>query len=210
MAARPTLAYVRSTREFNADRMGGLVPQHWRYDAFDIGELAARDLGGIDVLFVSAMHDQIFLKSIEGRLVDHLAAGRHLVVNGHILLPWLPWLSRFRAVSPKPYTNWAIRPADPGRYFGRMDFATFHLHEGVLGQYARGFSPSPPGAQDLCLIGGPAPDGTVLEGPVDWVWRHPGGGRLFVHNGDHIEQFCSDPRRQPNLLHDILEALVEA
>jgi hypothetical protein len=89
-----------------------------------------------------------------------------------------------------------------------MDFAKFHLHEGILGQYARGFSPAPHGAQELCLIGGPGPGGETVEGPVDWVWRHPIGGKLFVHNGDHIEQFCSDPRHQPNLLHDILNALV--
>ena len=48
----------------------------------------------------------------------------------------------------------------------------------------------------------------MIEGPVDWVWRMPGGGKVFVHNGDHIEAFCSDPRFEPNLLHDILHALV--
>jgi hypothetical protein len=204
----PSFLYVRSTRAFNADRMGGLVPQNWRYDAIDVYELETRDLSAIDVLYLTAMHDQLFLKAIEAKLVAYLASGGHFVVNGHILLPWLPWLSRFQAVPPKPHTNWMIRPARPGRYFGRMDFAKFHLHEGILGQYARGFSPAPHGAQELCLIGGPGPGGETVEGPVDWVWRHPIGGKLFVHNGDHIEQFCSDPRHQPNLLHDILNALV--
>lgn len=206
--ARPHLLYVRSTRSYNKDRIGGLVPQDWRYTAADLYELEERRLEGIDVLFLSGMHDQIFLKSIEPKLVAYLTSGGHLLVNGHIVLPWLPWLSPFKAVSPKPFTNWMIRPAEPGAYFGRMDFETFHRHEGILGQYARGYSDPPDGAQLLCKIGGPTPDGTIDEGPVDWVWRSPGGGKLFLHNGDHIEQFCSDPRFQPNLLHDILNALV--
>ncbi len=189
--------------------MGGLVPQSWRYSSADIYELESRPLDDVDVLFFSAMHDQIFLKQIEEKLVGYLAVGGHFVINGHIILPWLPCLSPFVAVPPKPLTNWMVRPAAPGAYFGRMDFENFHRHAGILGQYARGFSPAPAGAQELCLIGGPGPDGAVVEGPVDWVWRMPGGGgKVFVHNGDHIEAFCSDPRLQPNLLHDILHALV--
>lgn len=207
---RPHLLYLRSTRSYNKDRFGGLIPQRWRYSEAGIYALAEVDLDTVDVLYFSAMHDQLFLKSIEPKLVAYLASGGHFVINGHIVLPWLPCLSPFQAVHPKPFTNWMIRPAMPGAYFGRMDFATFHLHEGILGQYARGFSPAPPGAQPLCLIGGPTPDGGILEGPVDWVWRMPGGGKVFVHNGDHIEAFCSDPRHQPNLLHDILNALLLA
>ncbi|EYR82503.1 hypothetical protein AKG11_23655 [Shinella sp. SUS2] len=205
---RPHLLYLRSTRSYNRDRIGGLVPQDWRYSAADVYDLETIDLAEVDVVMLSGMADQIFLKSIEAKLVDYLAGGGHFLLNGHILLPFLPCLSPFRAVPPKPFTNWMIRPAQPGAYFGRMDFENFHRHEGILGQYARGFSDAPAGAQWLCLIGGPGPDGTVLEGPVDWVWRMPGGGKVFMHNGDHIEQFCSDPRQQPNLFHDILNALV--
>lgn len=205
---KPHLLYVRSTRSYNIDRVGGLVPQDWRYSAIDIYDLETRGLDDVDVLFLSGMHDQIFLKSIEAKLVAYLASGGHFLINGHILVPWLPCLSPFKPVSPKPFTNWMIRPAEPGAYFGRMDFENFHRHEGILGQYARGYSDAPDGAQWLCMIGGPTPDGTIHEGPVDWVWRMPGGGKVFMHNGDHIEQFCSDPRHEPNLFHDILNALV--
>jgi hypothetical protein len=115
----------------------------------------------------------------------------------------LACLSPFKAVPPRPFRNWAIRPATPGEYFGRMDFETFRLWEGVLGQYARGYSDPPPGAQWLCLIG------AIGElGPVDWVWKSPSGGKVLMHNGDDLSMFCSDPRYQPNLLWDILNALV--
>jgi hypothetical protein len=205
---RPHLLYTQSTRSYNKDRIGGLVPQTWRYSGIDIYDLEKHDLETVDVLFVSGSHDQIFLKSIEAKLTGYLSSGGHFLINGHITLPWLPCLSVFKAVSPRPFTNWMIRPAQPGAYFGRMDFENFHRHEGILGQYSRGYTVPPKGAQLLCLIGGPAPDGRIDEGPVDWVWRMPGGGKVFMHNGDHIEQFCSDPRHQPNLFHDILNALV--
>jgi hypothetical protein len=205
---RPHLVYVKSYRAYNVDRMGGLVPQDWRYSALDIYDLAGAYLDDVDVLVISDMHDQLFMKTMRPRMVAYLAAGGHLVVNGHITHPWLPWLSPFKAVSPKPFTNWMIRPKHPGVYFGRMDFENFHRHEGVLGQYARGYSNPPDGAQWLCMIGGPTSDGTIDEGPVDWVWRMPGGGKLFVHNGDNIQHFCSDPRHRPNLFHDILNGLV--
>jgi len=109
--ASPHLLYIRSTRSYNKDRIGGLVPQDWRFSVADTYDLEGRELQDVDVLFLSGMHDQIFLKSIESKLLDYLSSGGHLLVNGHIILPWLPCLSPFKAVSPKPFTNWMIRPA---------------------------------------------------------------------------------------------------
>ena len=98
-------------------------------------------LDDVDVLLVPDSHDQLFMKSMEPRLHAYLASGGHFFINGHLVLPWLPCLSPFKAVKPKPFSNWMIRPANPGRYFGRMDFENFHRWEGILGQYARGYSP---------------------------------------------------------------------
>jgi len=200
---RPRLVYVRGWRNYRPERMGGLVPQDWRYREIELYDLETCDLSEVDALYITGSHDQIFLKTIQPKLEAYLADGGHFFINGHIELPWLACLSQFKAVSPRPFTNWQIRPADPGPWFGRMDFATFHLWEGVLGQYARGYTDPPAGARQLCLIGGPGD-----EGPVDWVWRSPGGGKVLMHNGDDIAMFCSDPRVQPNLLHDLLNALV--
>lgn len=200
---RPHIVQAHDYTNYKPFRMGGLVPPRWRSSRIGLYDLEHFPLDDVDVLIVPGYHDQIFMKSIEPKLAGYLAAGGNFIVSGHLTLPWLPWLSPFKAVSPKPFTNWMIRPANPGRYFGRMDFENFHRHEGILGQYARGYSDAPPGAQWLCLIGRPGD-----EGPVDWVWRIPGGGKLFVHNGDNIEWFCSDPRREPNLFHDILNAIL--
>jgi len=200
---RPHFLSVETHDTFQVDRIGGLVPQTWRLSRCDQYDLEQRDLDDVDVVYVPGSHDQLFFKSIEARLVKYLATGGHFLINGHIFLSWLPYLRPFKAVPPRPFSNWRIRPADPGEYFGRMDFETFHLWDGVLGQYARGYSDPPPDAQWLCLIGADAE-----AGPVDWVWRMPGGGKILMHNGDNLAMFCSDPRVQPNLLWDVLHALV--
>lgn len=207
---RPHLLFIRSPRPFFANRMGGIVPQDWRFTEISMGALGADILRDVDVLLLPDTHDQLYLKSIEADLVAYIAAGGHIVINGHITEPWLPCLSPFIPVAARPYTNWNIRPGEPGAYFGRMDFNAFHLWGGILGHYARGYTTPPAGAQVLCLVGGEGrnADGTPDEGAADWVWRMPGGGKVFMHNGDNFYYFYSDPRYQPNLFHDVLNALM--
>lgn len=171
----------------------------WTMEALEPYDMDDGHLVMADVLYVCGGSDQIYLRSIQDRLMAYLARGGHFVINDHVAIPWLPFLNRFQPVPPRPFTNWTIRPHEPGGYFGRMDFDTFHLHEGILGQYSRGYSEPPAGAQRLCMIGPP----DDLK-PVDWVWQHPSGGRVFLHAGDNIHWFCSDPEDEPNLIHDIL------
>lgn len=175
----------------------------WRAEATEPYDMDDAQLDAADVIYVCGPPDQIYLASIQDRLMAFLRRGGHFVINDHVMLPWLPFLKRWEAVPPRPFTNWTIRPGEPGGYFGRMDFDTYHVHKGVLGQYSRGYSPPPEGARELCLIG--APDDLK---PVDWVWQFPGGGRVFHHCGDDIHAFCSDPRREPNLTYDILNTIV--
>ena len=112
---RPHLRYAQCYGTYKPERMGGLVPQDWRYSAADIYHLADVDLDDVDVLLIPGNHDQLFMKSIEPRLAAYLASGGHLLVNGHITQPWLPCLSPFKAVSPRPFTNWMIRPMQSRR-----------------------------------------------------------------------------------------------
>src|SRR5262245_38480546 len=125
--ARPHLVFALCYGTWKPDRMGGLVPQSWRFSPVDLYRLEHLGLDDVDVIMIPGNHDQLFLKSIEPRLVAYLAAGGHFLINGHLTLPWLPWLpclSPYQPVNPRPFTNWMIRPAEPGAYFGRMDFET--------------------------------------------------------------------------------------
>lgn len=175
----------------------------WSAEALELYDLEDRHLAEADVVYIYGGSDQIYLASIQDRMMAFLKRGGHFVINNHVVIQWLPFLNRFQTVPPRPFTNWMIRPHEPGAYFGRMDFSTFHVHKGVLGQYSRGYSEPPPGAQLLCMIG---PEDDLK--PVNWVWRYPGGGRVFFHGGDDIHNFCSKPGSEPNLTYDILTAII--
>ena len=128
---------------------------HWQVTVLPEAELPSAGLAPFDAVYVTTTHDQILMQRQTPKLLDYLAGGGNFFINGHIARPWLPFLSRFQAVPPRPFTNLMIRPHMPGPYFGRMDFETFHRHEGILGQYARGWSEPPEGAQFLAMIGNP-------------------------------------------------------
>ena len=95
---RPHFVELVTHDTWPPDRMGGLVPQSWRFSRCPQYDLEQRPLDDVNVLFVPGTHDQIFLKSMERQLVAYLESGGHFVINGHIFLPWLPCLSRFTAV----------------------------------------------------------------------------------------------------------------
>jgi len=175
----------------------------WTVEGMQPYDLDDRHLAAADVIYFCFMSDQIYLATIQDRLMAFLQRGGHFVINDHVVIQWLPFLNRFQTVPPRPFTNWMIRPHEPGAYFGRMDFSTFHVHDGVLGQYSRGYSEPPPGAQWLCMIG---PEDDLK--PVDWVWRYPGGGRVLFHAGHDLYKHNSGPGQEPNLTHDILRAIV--
>ena len=117
----------------------------WTVEGMQPYDLEDRHLAAADVIYFCFMSDQIYLATIQDRLMAFLQRGGHFVINDHVVIQWLPFLNRFQTVPPRPFTNWMIRPHEPGAYFGRMDFSTFHVHDGVLGQYSRGYSEPPAG-----------------------------------------------------------------
>lgn len=141
--ARRKLRDLRPTEDRLPQPLASMTRYGWMVASIPLYELDAAQIEFADVIYLPGTHDQIFLASISEDLVGFLARGGHFVVNAHVAIPWLPMLARFVAVPPRPYTNLMIRPHDPGPYFGRMDYNTFHLHGGILGQYARGYSTPP-------------------------------------------------------------------
>ena len=198
------LLYLRTWDEWRMDNIAKALPSWWRVTLQPIHGMNEVELADHDVIYVPSAHDQIFMQTQTARVLDYLAGGGNIIINGHFARPWLPFLKPFQAVPPRPFNNLMIRPHTPGRYFGRMDYETYHRHDGILGQYARGWSEPPEGAQLLSMIGAEHD----LH-PVDWVWRYPDGGNVFVHNGDCIHWFKSGPNDKPNLMLDILEAIIE-
>ena len=162
-----------------------------------------------DIICLPNNIDEIYLKSRADDFLRYLERGGHLVISTQPAIPWLPFLSPFRAVPPRPFTNIKARiRQDPFGMFRNMDEG-FDGWEGIFGQYARGWTDPPEGAIWLTDVG--AADDPK---PADWLWRYPTasgkGGYVFAHNGDNLVRYPDRGPHKQCLLRDICVGLLSA
>nr|WP_299503032.1 hypothetical protein [uncultured Rhizobium sp.] len=173
---------------------------------YDLDETVLR---ASDFIYIPNNTDEIFLR---GRAADFLAfleRGGHLILSSQPAIPWLPFMSTFRTVAPRPFTNLKVRVRqDPLGFFSNVS-DEFDGWQGIFGQYARGWTEMPEGAIRLTDIG-PADD----PKPADWLWKYPTsddkGGYLFMHNGDSIVRYPDHGQHGPCLLRDICNGIIAA
>lgn len=170
-------------------------------------QLSAADLAATDILYIPHIHDQFRLRNLQPLLLDFLKRGGHMVVCSEPALPWLPFLSSFQAVPPRPFTNIKARVRnDPLGFFKNMD-EDFDGWQGIFGQYVRGWSKMPEGAIWLTDIG------TATDPkPADWLWQYPTddgkGGLVFFHNGDNMSRYPDHGDYRQCLVRDICVGLM--
>jgi hypothetical protein len=169
-------------------------------------QLDTDDLANTDILYIPHIHDQFHLRRLQPLLLDFLERGGHMVVCSEPAIQWLPFLSAFQAVPPRPFTNIKVRVRnDPFGFLKNMD-AEFDGWQGIFGQYARGWSNMPEGAIWLTDVGS-ADD----PRPADWLWRYPTdtgkGGMVFLHNGDNMARYPDHGPHKYCLVRDICAGL---
>lgn len=162
-----------------------------------------------DFIYIPNNTDEIFLRSRAADFLAFLERGGHLILSSQPATPWLPFMSTFRAVAPRPFTNLKVRVRqDPLGFFANVS-DEFDGWQGIFGQYARGWTDMPEGAIWLTDIG-PADD----PKPADWLWKYPApddtGGYLFMHNGDSIVRYPDHGPHGPCLLRDVCKGIVAA
>lgn len=165
--------------------------------AFDQSVLAATD-----ILYLPSNHDEIFLASVASSLLEFLDGGGSMIICGEPHSAFLPFISPFQAVPPRPFDNLKVRVRDDraGMFSNMAD--GFDGWQGVFGQYARGSTSMPDGAIWLTDVG-PAHD----PKPADWLWRYPSrhctGGFVFMHNGDNMIRYPDHGPAKDTLVRDI-------
>jgi hypothetical protein len=172
-------------------------------------DLDAAALRETDFLYIPNNTDEIFLQSRAPDILRFVEQGGHLLLSSQPAIPWLPFMSTFRAVAARPFTNLKVRVRqDPFGFFSHAG-AEFDGWQGVFGQCARGWTDMPDGALWLTDIG-PEND----PKPADWLWKYPTaggkGGYIFMHNGDNIVRYPDHGTDGPCLLRDICKGLMQA
>ncbi len=129
---------------------------------------------------VTTMHlDQIGFLEHEAALHRLLGRGGRIAFNGHLLKPFLAGLRPYLPLEEPRRRDLALTRLAPHAILDGLDVENLVTRRGVAGFYGRGHAPLPPGGEGIVGLG---PDRV----PVDWVWRTPLGGEVFVHSGNDL------------------------
>lgn len=182
---------------------GGMGPQVAAeglelHDCYNLPQL---DLGAIAGITLSASCDQLFLGRHRALLEEFVRSGGRLLVNGHVVEPFLPGLARWRRLVYKGPRDLVISRLAPHPIWDGIDLddvlfrtgvpGTHTVEElraiGVAGFYGRGYHLDlPEGARVLNGIG-------PLQAPIDYTFTL-GAGEIVVHGGLDLLTFA-DPAR---------------
>ncbi len=139
-----------------------------------------------DALLVPAHIDQRALSARSAVLGRFLDQGGTLVLNGHMVYPVLPELAAFVPAAERGLEGLVVERVEAHPVFDGVNVDDLSFRRGVAGFYGRGANPPPPGARVLHRL---KRDGS----PLDWVWRRPAGGQVFMHGGNTLWMYVEDP-----------------
>lgn len=178
-------------------------PWAGKVDFVDQRRFGELDLSPYGAILLSMLTDQASLSRHAGKLDAYLAAGGTVVMCGHVAYPLLAGVDSF--VPQRGHGVEALRMhrlADHPVFDGvAADDLTFR--RGVAGFYGRGHNPPPAGAVALNGLG---PDRVAL----DWQWRRPGGGTVFMHCGLDLWAYAGDPTSAARMAPQLMGWLFDA
>jgi len=156
------------------------IVQHRVYNLPDL------ELTHFGAILVSAHTDQRAFAASRQQIAAFLDVGGLLVFNGHIAYPFLPELAPFVPVPGFGLNLLQIRRTAEHPVFDGVDPQDLTFRRGVAGFYGRGHNPPPEGAVVLHRLSG-------NDAPLDWVWKRPAGGTVFMHGGNNLWMYADDP-----------------
>ncbi|MGW3955069.1 hypothetical protein ACWEKM_29975 [Streptomyces sp. NPDC004752] len=187
------------------------------FASVDLYDLDARLLTGGRVrgLMLSPDCDQVFLERNATLLETFVRGGGRVLVNGHVVRPFLPGLPSWRAIDHHGPADLVISPVTPHPIWDGVDFHELLYRTGV---------PGTPTGEELARVGvagfygrghhSRVPEsGTVVNGigphalPLDIVYPL-GDGLVLAHAGNDLLGF-SDPDRTTRTLGPRLIAWLE-
>lgn len=150
-----------------------------RLRAVDVYDLPGTELDGHPALLVTQHADQLLLLRLRDRLEAFLASGRRMVVCGQVREAFLACLSPYVPIPDHRPADLRVLRVREHPVFTGIATEDLTARRGVVGFYGRGDNPPPPGAVILHVL-------ARESRPVDWLWRHPGGGEVLCHAGNDL------------------------
>lgn len=148
-------------------------------------ELTAAHIRDSKVIFIDGHSDQRAICGFGGELENHLSKGGTVVFNGHLEYPVFKGLATFQLAKGRGYEDLLIERVNEHPIFKGVDCRDISVRRGVAGFYARGANPPPAGAVIVHRF-------IKDHSPIDWVWRRPDGGQIFMHSGNNMWMYLND------------------
>jgi hypothetical protein len=136
----------------------------------------------VRALLVPMHVDQRFLAAETARIRAFVEGGGRLVVNGHVLYPFVPDLPPFVPLRAGHVEDYRISPLSAHPVWNGVDVPALTFRRGVAGFYARGWHALPPGGLAVNGVG-------REQRPADLVYP-VGKGEVLVHAGNDLWSFA--------------------
>lgn len=148
-------------------------------------ELTPKDIRNKKVILIDGHSDQRALCGFGDELESHLSKGGTVVFNGHLEYPVFKGLAMFKLAKGRGFEDLLIERVHEHPIFKGVDCQDISVRRGVAGFYARGANPPPQGAVIVHRF-------IKDHSPIDWVWRRPDGGQIFMHSGNNMWMYLND------------------
>lgn len=142
-------------------------------------DLEAIDWSARRALIITMHADQRLLQRLSAMWERLLDRGGVILFNGHIAHPFLPILPKFVKIVKPSLDQFAVVKLQDHPVYHGLPAELMNKRRGVAGFWGRGHNPPPAGAHILQALD----HGRVA---IDWVWRRPQGGTVFMHGGNDL------------------------
>lgn len=161
-------------------------------------ELTPEHIRSSSVILIDGNSDQKALCRLSGELETHLSGGGTVVFNGHLEYPIFKGLTSFQLAKGRGYEDLMIERVNEHPVFKGVDCRDLSVRRGVAGFYARGANPPPQGAVIVHRF-------IKDHSPIDWVWRRPDGGQIFMHSGNNMWMYLDDDVSTGRIVPQLIE-----
>lgn len=160
-------------------------------------DFSPKALRGVDGLLLGQHLDEFHLAGFRDELDGYLAQGGAIAVMGPVAVPYLRGLCAHRAQGEGRRDDWLLEMAEDHPVTRGVAADDLTFRKGVVGFWARGTIAAPAGAQILTRF-------AATGAPADWVWTGS-GGKLFVHPGNDVWGYTSDPNSSARVFAQLLD-----
>ncbi|MGO1164489.1 hypothetical protein ACTOV4_21705 [Brucella sp. C7-11G] len=141
--------------------------------------LTAETLIAHQGLITGSQLDQNAMLAFRGALARFLDNGGRWFFSGHMVRALVDGLDQYRPLKFPKRRDFDLTSINPHPIYDGIDLKKLETNRCVAGFYGRGCNPLPENGVAINGLG-------AAQTPVDWLWKRPGGGRLFSHAGNDL------------------------